>query len=87
MKSKMSGSMAGNVPGQGDASLSLSSHFAKNLICKWITAYAIFIVFYRCANFILMTPILSYFDLSGHVMCAMTSYSMWAILIVFVNDL
>lgn len=87
MKKKLTGMMQGGGDEMSAATISLTAHFELYLLCRWLIAYITFIIFYRSANFLLMQPSLAYFDLSGHVMCAMTSYSMWAILIAFIYDL
>ena len=43
------------------------------VICKWVVSYALFMVYFEGFNFFKVKD----FDPSGHISCAIASYSNW----------
>ena len=57
----------------------------KKLVPKWLMGYAMFMLVYHVDNRMLMAPY--QFDPSGHILCALVSYSSWYNIVLYTEKL
>lgn len=65
---------------------SLGVKVLRTIIVRWLVSYAVFVTVYRANLVFFYVARMGYFDPSGHMMCALLSYSCWALIIQFVSD-